>query len=102
MIWFGQTKPGLRINEKVGTIMDLPEPGTQSFIVKIWVEESAGDTSRGVWHGHITHIPSHQRRYLQDLSDIQDFIIPHLEEMGVKVGKRRRLRGWLQHLVTKV
>ena len=81
--------------------MDLVEPDTQSFIVKIWVEESAEDTSRGIWHGHITHIPSHQRRYLKDLSEIQNFIAPHLEEMGVKVGKCWRLRGWLQRLVRK-
>jgi hypothetical protein len=99
MIQSRQTKPGLRISEKVGTIMDLVEPGTQSFIVKIWVEDSAEDTSRGVWHGHITHVPSHQRRYLKDLSEIQDFIAPHLEEMGVKVGKRWRLSGWLKHLM---
>ena len=85
----------------VGATMDLVEPDTQSFIVKIWVEESAEDVSRGVWHGHITHIPSHQRRYLKDLSEIQDFIAPHLEEMGVKVGKRWRLSGWLQRLVRK-
>ncbi len=82
----------------VGAIMDIVEPGTQSFIVKIWVEESGEDTSRGVWHGHITHVSSHQRRYLKDMNEIQDFIAPYLEEMGVKVGKRWRLRGWLQQL----
>src|SRR5690242_13780179 len=101
MIRSRHTKPGLRINERVGTIMDLVEPGTQSFIVKIWVEDSAEDTSQGVWHGHITHIPSHERRYLKDLSEIQDFITPRLEEMGVKVGRRWRLRGWLQRRVRK-
>lgn len=85
----------------VGAIMDLIEPDTQSFVVKIWVEESGEDTSRNVWHGHITHIPSHQRRYLKDLNEIQDFIAPHLEEMGVTVGKRWRLRGWLQRLGRK-
>jgi len=82
----------------VRAIMDLVEPGTQSFIVKIWVEDSAEEMSRGVWHGHITHVSSHQRRYLKDLSEIQDYIAPHLEAMGVEVGKRWRLRGWLQQL----
>ena len=101
MVQSRQTKPGLTTDEMVGAIMDLVESDTQSFIVKIWVEESGEDTSRGVWHGHITHIPGHQRRYLKDLSEIQDFIAPHLEEMGVKVGKRWRLRGWLQRLVRK-
>jgi len=82
----------------VGAIMDLIESDTQSFIVKIWVEESGEDTSRGVWHGHITHIPSYKRRYLKDLSEIQDFIVPHLEEMGVKVVKRWRFRLWLKQI----
>jgi hypothetical protein len=101
MIQSGQTKPGRRINEMVGAIMDLLEYDTQSFIVKIWVEESGEDTSRGVWHGHITHVPSYQRRYLKDLNEIRDFIAPHLQEMGVKVDKRWRLRGWLQGLSRK-
>jgi hypothetical protein len=73
--------------------MDSVESGTHSFIVKIWVEESAEETSQGVWHGHITHVSSHQRRYLKDLSEIQDFIAPYLEAMGVKPGKR----GWFRH-----
>jgi len=81
--------------------MDLVEPDTQSFIVKIWVEESAEDRSRGVWHGHITHIPSHQRRYLKDLSEVQDFIAPYLESMGVKAGRRWRLRLWPRRITRK-
>ncbi|HEV2579566.1 MAG TPA: hypothetical protein VGT44_01840 [Ktedonobacteraceae bacterium] len=79
--------------------MDLVEAETQSFIVKVWVEDSAKDTQQGVWHGHITHVPSHERRYLKNLGEIEDFIAPHLEEMGVQLSRSWRLRRWLMRLL---
>ena len=81
--------------------MDTLESTTQSFIVKVWVEESAEGTRHGVWHGHITHVPSGKRRYLKSLDEIQDFITPHLEEMGVKLERRWRVRRWLAQLIRK-
>jgi hypothetical protein len=81
--------------------MEPLEPDAQSFIVKVWVEDSAGKTGRGVWHGHITHVPSHERRYLKDLGEIEDFIAPHLEEMGVKLGIRWRLRRWFKRVIKR-
>ena len=79
--------------------MDSLEPESQSFIVKVWVEDSAGQTGRVVWRGHITRVQSHERRYLKNLDEIADFIAPHLEAMGVKVGMRWRLRRWLKRLM---
>jgi hypothetical protein len=79
--------------------MEPLEPDAQSFIVKVWVEDSAEADGHGVWHGHITHIPSHERRYLKNLDEIPDFIAPHLEAMGVKLGMRWRLRCWLKRLM---
>ncbi len=81
--------------------MDQVEPDAQSFIVKVWVEDSAGKDGPGVWHGHITHIPSRERRYLTNLEEIQDFIAPHLKEMGVKPGRRWRLRSWLRRFIRR-
>jgi hypothetical protein len=78
--------------------MDTLESTTQSFIVKVWVEESAREDGREIWHGHITHVPTSQRRYLKNLDEIEDFIAPYLEEMGVKLGMRWRLRHWLRRL----
>lgn len=68
--------------------MNFLEPDSQSFIVKVWVEERAGKAGRGVWHGYITHVWSHERRYLKDLDEIADFIAPYLEAMGVKLFRR--------------
>ncbi len=79
--------------------MDVLESTSQSFIVKVWVEESADGTSQGVWHGHITHVPSGKRHYLKNLDEIREFIAPHLEEMGVRLGTRYQIKRWLRHLV---
>ncbi len=74
----------------------LDEPDAQSFIVKVWVEDRAREGGRGVWHGHITHVPDHERHYLKNLGEIEDFIAPYLEEMGIKPGMRWRLRRWFK------
>jgi hypothetical protein len=79
--------------------MDSLEPDAQSFIVKVWVEDNAETGSQGVFRGHITHVSSHERRYLKNLGEIEDFIVPHLEAMGIKLGIRWRLRRWLKRLI---
>jgi hypothetical protein len=84
------TRPG---SIRYGVSMDLPETTTHSFIVKIWLEETAEETGQARWRGHITHVPSGERRHLKDLGDITAFIVPYLERMGVKLtlilGRRR-------------
>ncbi len=79
--------------------MDELESEAQSFIIRVWVEERAEETGRGVWRGHITHVPDGVRRYLKNLDEIGDFIAPYLEAMGVKLGMRWRLRRWLIRLM---
>lgn len=78
--------------------MDSVESTSQSFIVKVWVEESADKDGPGVWHGHITHVSSGKRLYLKNLDGIRDFIAPRLHEMGVELSTRWSIRRWLKHL----
>ena len=66
--------------------MDLPEASIHSFVVRIWLEEEASETQDAVWRGHITHIPSGERQYIQQLRDLHVFITPYLEAMGVQLG----------------
>ena len=83
--------------------MDGVELQAESFILKVWIEETADDGRRASWRGHITHVPSRQRRYLRDLDAIAAFVAPYLERKGVRLGLVRRLRyqylrrGW-KHL----
>jgi len=71
----------------------------QSFIIKVWIEDRAGRDDQGVWRGRITHVPSYERRYLKNLGEIEDFIAPYLEAMGVKPDRRWRLGSWLKRLI---
>jgi hypothetical protein len=73
--------------------MDLYESNTHSFIVKVWLEESVEEAGQATWRGHITHVPSGERRYVENLSEITAFIVLYLENMGVK--RRSRLWWWL-------
>ena len=75
--------------------MDLSESTTHSFIVKIWLEETAEEAGQAKWRGHITHVSDGKRRYLNNLDDLTTFIMSYLEQMGVNVGIRGRVKQWL-------
>jgi len=68
---------------------------THSFIVKIWLEETAEEDGKARWRGHVTHVGDEQRRYVETLDDLSAFIGSYLEEMGVRSEPRSRLGRWL-------
>jgi hypothetical protein len=72
--------------------MELPEPHTHSFVVKIWLEEAATNRHGAAWRGHVTHVPSGERRYFEALSEMTNFLMPYLEGMGNKPGGRCGIR----------
>ena len=78
--------------------MDEIDSDTQSFIVRVWVEDRAEGAGQRKWRGQITHVSSDKRRYVKNLNEIPDFIAPYLEAMGIKPGMRWRLRRWLKRL----
>ena len=65
--------------------MNQFEAHPHSFIVKIWPEGMDGDEDQATWHGHITHIPGGERRYLKDLDEIVTFVALYLKRIGVRV-----------------
>jgi hypothetical protein len=67
------------------------EQETESFIVKVWVEEKAQETGHASWRGHVTHVPSGERRYVDRLGQIPAIIAPYLERLGVRFS---RLECW--------
>ena len=70
----------------------MQEPDTQSFVVKIWLEETVEEVGRARWRGRVTHVTSGERRYFENLSGIAAFIKPYLERWGVKFGIFQRLQ----------
>ncbi len=63
--------------------MDEPEMTSLSFVVTIWLEETAEEAGQATWRGHVTHVPSGDRGYLARLDDIVTFIRPYLARLGV-------------------
>ncbi len=73
----------------------MNEPETQSFIVKVWLEETVEEAGRPRWRGHVTHVMSGERRYLENLASVTAFIRPYLESWGVKFSACERLYFFL-------
>jgi hypothetical protein len=74
--------------------LDLIEFNTHSFVVKIWREDPAGDPAEARWRGHITHVPSGDRRYLKSLNEVVAFMVPYLVSMGVRVDALGKVLSW--------
>ena len=69
----------------------MEETDTESFVVKVWLEETVEESGQARWRGHVTHVSSGNRRYVESLSGIAAFIRPYLERWGVKFGIFQRL-----------
>lgn len=72
------------------------EPETHSFVVKIWLEETADEMTHPVWRGYITHVATGQRRYLDNLSALTRFIAPYLARWNIRLSLWERFCLWLQ------
>lgn len=79
-------------------ILDPGDSTSQSFVIKIWLEETVEQTGEAVWRGRITHVPSGEEGALNDLNEVTAFISPYLESIGVKPTIRARMTRWAQNL----
>jgi hypothetical protein len=77
------------------------KPDTQSFIVKVWIEENRENSEKLSWRGHITHVPSAEKRYIRKISELSLFIASYLQAINVQIGIGWRLRLWLRSLSSK-
>ena len=60
------------------------ESNTHVFVIKVWVEEQASAQHAGTWRGHITHVMSGQREHLDQLAQVQAFMVPYLRQLGIQ------------------
>lgn len=81
--------------------MDLSEPEIHSFVIKLWIEESPEAGASAAWRGHVTHVPSGERRHLKELADILDFIDPYLGGARAPHGRRGGLWGRLKRFADR-
>jgi hypothetical protein len=78
--------------------MSSSRPNDHSFVVKIWLEETLEESGRAVWRGHITHVMSSQRAHFQGFDEMVLFVLPYMDEMGIRLGAGWRLWRFLRKL----
>ena len=59
------------------------EQDTHHFIVKVWLETPAIAEESATWRGHVTHVASGKRRYVDSLADVNVFMGSYLTKMGI-------------------
>lgn len=62
------------------------ETDPQSFILKIWLEETADEAGKALWRGCITHVPTRTTRYFQEFNELIRFLKSYLGVWGVDFG----------------
>lgn len=72
------------------------EEDTHAFIVRVWRERREIETVVPDWRGMVEHVGSGERRYVKDLDDIVAFIVPYLEELGVRFSIRSQVKRWVR------
>lgn len=75
--------------------MDI-ESGTQSFVIKVWLEDTGEEATRATWRGHITHVPSGEKRYFKSPEEVTAFIASRLEAMGAAPQPRDWAERWIE------
>jgi hypothetical protein len=48
--------------------------------VKIWLEEEATEAAPPLWRGHVTHVATGARRYIQSLGELVAILDPYLKD----------------------
>lgn len=64
---------------------DQRESERMSFVIKIWLEGVSVGSTRAKWRGHITHVGTGERRYVERLQDIASFLEGHLIAIGAEL-----------------
>lgn len=72
------------------------QPGTHSFVVKVWLSDDAQSGRQVAWRGRITHVPSGRCYYFTRTADVTEFLAVYLRQLGVKPTLWSRARRWLR------
>jgi hypothetical protein len=72
------------------------QPGTHSFVVKVWLSGHGQESGRVAWHGRITHVPSGHRSHFVKMKDMATFMTPYLHQLGVRPTLLWKVQQWLR------
>jgi hypothetical protein len=63
---------------------DDMDQNSQSYVVKIWVEEANQREDTFTWAGHITQVNSGNRKYVSSLREITDYFKKELAVLSAQ------------------
>jgi hypothetical protein len=63
---------------------------SHSFIVRVWLEQRAAADAPPIWRGVIEHVSSGDRRYIQSLSELTDYLNQYLPMQEANPHKEQR------------
>ena len=63
--------------------MIAPDEQMQSFVIRIWVEDTDPTRPTGSWRGHVVDVASGERRYFHALDEACAFIADQLRRRGI-------------------
>lgn len=78
-----------------GVTVDIGESKIHSFIVKVWLEDNEEDPDVTLLHGHITHVPSGERHYIREVSEVPLLIRSYLERTGIALESDQKVPLWM-------
>lgn len=64
--------------------MNNPAPTRSTFVLRVWIEYPDPNSTETRWRGLITLIPSGEKRYVNNLCEVAQFINWHLKSLGVR------------------
>ena len=56
---------------------------SHTFIARFWLEPREIKGAKPIWRGVVEHVASGQRRYLENLDEIKEFVTAHLQNTGI-------------------
>jgi hypothetical protein len=54
-----------------------------AFILRFWLEQREVEGALPIWRGVVEHIPTRERHYFENLSDIPTLLAPYLNTGGI-------------------
>ncbi len=63
--------------------VDQSQDSSHTFIARFWLEPREIKDAKPIWRGVVEHVPTGQRRYLEDLDEIKAFISVYLQDTGI-------------------
>jgi hypothetical protein len=72
------------------------------FTLRIWREPREVRSAKPKWRGVIIHLATGEKKYFESLDEILTFIVPFIEDMGVRADQVNEPAKWFDQWLTSL